>query len=149
MTHRLGVGRVWVGPSATGLQHSTLLCKAVDWVTSRLPATLWRRLAWPLAPSSSPHTSKGCRRTSTLCLHTAKHFRRRCKLQLCACCLTMKPRELLLQCTGSCTRIQKPQYCGKECQKAASSFLSSLACSASHGFFFSSFAGLEKTLKMV
>ena len=58
------------------------------------------------------------------------------KPQLCARCLTMKPKESLLLCAGSCARIRKPQYCGKECQNVASSFLFSLTCSAFHGFFF-------------
>jgi hypothetical protein len=44
------------------------------------------------------------------------------KPQICARCLMMKPEGSLLRCAGSCARIRKPRYCGRECQKAASSF---------------------------
>ncbi|KIJ90667.1 hypothetical protein K443DRAFT_116300 [Laccaria amethystina LaAM-08-1] len=30
----------------------------------------------------------------------------------------MKPEGSLLRCAGSCARIRKPRYCGRECQKA-------------------------------
>jgi hypothetical protein len=42
--------------------------------------------------------------------------------QICARCLMMKPEGSLLRCAGSCARIRKPRYCGRECQKAVSSF---------------------------
>jgi len=40
------------------------------------------------------------------------------KPQICARCLMMKPEGSLLRCAGSCARIRKPRYCGRECQKA-------------------------------
>ena len=41
---------------------------------------------------------------------------------ICAHCYKMKPGGSLLQCAGFCVRLRKPRYCGRECQKAASSF---------------------------
>ena len=58
------------------------------------------------------------------------------KPQVCAHCTMMKPEGSLLRCAGSCASFRKPRYCGRECQKAASFFISSPTCLPSYIYIF-------------
>ena len=72
------------------------------------------------------------------------------KPQVCAHCTMMKPEGSLLRCAGSCASFRKPRYCGRECQKAASSFYPLLlVCHLMDFIFLTLYLGLEKTPEMV